>query len=81
MRETDVAVQTANAAWIDRWLDGVVSGASIMSQRSRLSIDGHGGLVAVVSAARRKRVHLVELTDDHGRLLVAASREPFTALC
>ena len=41
----------------------------------------HGGLDAVIKAARAKGVHLVQLTDDKGDVLVAASRDPFETLC
>lgn len=52
-----------------------------MSQRARSAIDAHGGIEAAVAIARANGVHLVELTDDKGKLLVAANREPFRALC
>ncbi len=68
-------------AWIDGWLDDVVSGKSTMSQRVMSSIDAHGGLDRVVTAARARGVHLVQLTDDHGKELVAASLHPFRTLC
>ena len=70
-----------NAEWIGGWIDAVASGKATMSQRKRSSIDAHGGLAAVVNAARARGVHLVQLTDDKGDLLVAASREPFEPLC
>jgi len=68
-------------AWIAHWLDAVRDGGATMSQRSRASIDRHGGLDAVVAAARGRGVHLAELTDDKGRSLVAASRHPIRSLC
>lgn len=71
----------ADASWISKWLDGVAAGSVTMSQRSRPSIDAHGGIGAVLAAARARRVHLVQLTDERGQLLVAASREPFEVLC
>lgn len=67
--------------WIEAWLDGVVGGKSTMSQRVMSSIESHGGLEPVVAAARARGVHLVQLTDDHGRALVAASLHPFHVLC
>jgi hypothetical protein len=70
-----------NKDWIDAWLDSVVSGKSTMSQRVMSSIEIHGGLDRVVSAAQARGVHLVQLTDDHGKELVAASLHPFRTLC
>jgi len=67
--------------WISRWLDAVASGEATMSQRAMTSIEANGGIKAVVKAARSKGVHLVKLTDDKGKILVAASREPFSTLC
>ncbi len=70
-----------DAGWIKSWLDNVASGKSKMSQRKRTAIDAHGGLDVVVAAAREKGVHLVQLTDDTGAVLVAASLKPFETLC
>lgn len=67
--------------WVDRWLDAVRDGTATMSQRSRTSIDAHGGLNVAIAAAKARGVHLVQLTDDKGRLLIAASLEPFETLC
>ena len=69
------------SGWVDSWIGSVASGSAAMSQRAVSSIEAHGGLAAVVKAARAKGVHLVQLTDDKGRILVAASRKPFTTLC
>jgi len=71
----------ADARWMEGWIEAVASGAATMSQRKRASIEAHGGLSAAVAAARAKGVHLVELTDDKGEVLIAASREPFRTLC
>ena len=68
-------------AWIEDWLDGVASGGAKMSQRALTSIEAHGGLEPVIAAARARGVHLVKLTDDHGKTLIAASLEPFETLC
>jgi hypothetical protein len=43
-----------DAGWIKNWLDSVASGKSTMSQRKRTAIDAHGGLDAVVAAARER---------------------------
>ena len=68
-------------AWIEAWLDGVLSERSSMSQRGLSAIETHGGLERLVSDAKARGVHLVQLTDDHGRALVAASLHPFRTLC
>lgn len=73
--------EPAGTAWVDRWLDAVCEGTATMSQRARSSIDAHGGVDAAIAAAKAKGVHLVQLTDDKGRLLIAASLEPFETLC
>ena len=67
--------------WIAKWLDAVEDGSGAMSQRRRSSVDRNGGLDAVITAAKLRDVHLAELTDDKGNLLVAASRHPFRSLC
>ena len=71
----------ANARWMESWIESVASGEATMSQRKRTSIDAHGGIEAAVAAARSEGVHLVQLTDDKGDILVAASREPIETLC
>jgi hypothetical protein len=67
--------------WIETWLESVVSGKATMSQRVMSAIEAHGGLESVIAAAQERGVHLVRLTDDHGKDLVAASLKPFTVLC
>lgn len=67
--------------WISKWLAAVHTGSATMSQRARSTIDRHGGPEAVIAAARERGLHLVELTDDKGTLLVAASVHPFTTFC
>ncbi len=69
-------------AWIAAWLDSVTDGTSTMSQRSlaRIKLRG-GGLNAVKAAARRRGVHLLLITDDTGKQIVAASIEPFRVIC
>jgi len=52
-----------------------------MSQQKLSSIEAHGGLELGVAMARAHSVHLLQLTDDKGNILVAASREPFKTLC
>ena len=68
-------------SWLGDWLDSVASGAAAMSQRAVASVESHGGVDAAVAAARARGVHLLRLTDDKGKALIAASREPFETLC
>lgn len=73
--------ESINDIWLAKWLDGVRDGSATMSQRARSSIEQNGGLRAAIAAATARGVHLVELTDDKGNQLVAASRHQFTTLC
>ena len=66
-------------AWIAKWLDAVSDGSVTMSQRTWASVEAHGA-DAVIAAAMARGVHLVRLTDDTGKLLVAASRHSFELL-
>ena len=66
---------------LDRWLDSVVSGEASMTQRGVRWVEAQGGLDAVTTAARARGVHLVRLTDDQGKVLIAASLHPFEPLC
>ncbi len=70
-----------DATWIETWLDNVASGQATMSQRLASSIEAHGGLDHAIAAAKLRGVHLVQVTDDHGKELVAASLNPFKVLC
>ena len=74
-------MSNADGSWIAKWLDTVSAGFVTMSQRARASIDAHGGIEAAVAAAQARGVHRVQLTDDKGKVLVAANREPFETLC
>ena len=78
---SEMALHSGDVAWIAEWLQPVKLGQSTMSQRALTSIEKHGGLQAVVKAARTNGVHLVKLTHDKGKILVAASLEPFETLC
>ena len=71
----------ADIGWLAKWLDAVQEGSAAMSQRARSAIDEHGGLPAAVAEAEARKVHLVALTDDKGKQIVAASRHPFRPLC
>ncbi len=68
-------------AWIGSWLDAVVDGFQSASRRPMAMIERHGGIEAAIAAAKSRNVHLMEIIDDSGRHLVAASRTPFRALC
>jgi hypothetical protein len=71
----------ATNPWVARWLEMVVAGAA-MTQRSLASIDRFGGgLAAVKKAAKQRGVHLLLVTDDRGRQIVAASRWPLKVIC
>lgn len=75
------APTTIQDGWLAKWLDAVQDGSATMSQRALTAIDKHGGVEAAKDAAKARGVHLVQLTDDKGTLLVAASRHPFISLC
>jgi hypothetical protein len=77
----DPALREIDSDWFAQWLDAVRDGRSAMSQRALAAIDRHGGLNVAIDEARDRALHLVELTDDNGRQLVAASLHPFRTLC
>lgn len=67
--------------WARRWLDPVARGTSTMSRRRLSTVEQQGGGVSnVATVARELGVHLLQLTDDEGNALVAASRHPFKVL-
>lgn len=72
---------TSDADWIEAWIAAVADGRATMSQRSAAAVERHGGVEAVIAAARSRGVHLVRLTDDRGKTLIAASLHPFEPLC
>ena len=64
--------------WTTDWISSVASGSNTMSARKLSSIEKRGGgLKAVVSEAKKQKVHLVLLEDDAGCQVVAASTKPF----
>lgn len=68
--------------WVATWLDAVVDGRLTMSQRRATSIAAHGGGLETVKAmAIARGVHLLQLVDDKGDVLVAASLTPFQVIC
>jgi AraC-like DNA-binding protein len=67
--------------WRTAWIDSVAEGGNAMSAGEIASNESRGGgFKAISSLAKRRKVHLVRLTDDNGVELVAASIHPFTVL-
>lgn len=67
--------------WVNDWLDAVVSGEATMSQRSRKSMAKRGvEPAALAQLAKARGVHLLQLTDDRGEVLFAASKNAFQVL-
>lgn len=68
--------------WAEEWLDSVAQGTNTMSQRKLSSINERGGGIdALRTVAKQKGVHLLQITDDKGNELIAASTNPFTVIC
>lgn len=65
----------------DAWISSVASGTATMSQRNLKWVEANGGMAKLVETAKNRGIHLVQLTDDKGNQLVAASREVFETLC
>lgn len=63
------------------WVESVATGEATMSQRNLKWVEANGGKEKLVEVAKQRGVHLVQLTDDKGNELLAASKEPFTTLC
>lgn len=68
-------------SWMDTWIGSVAEGKATMSQRSMASVERNGGIEKAVEVARARGVHLVRLTDDEGKVLLAASLHHFESLC
>jgi len=67
--------------WTKKWLDSVVDGSSTMSQRKTSSVEKHGGGIKTLKRqAKQRGVHLIQLEDDKGNNLIAASLKPFKVL-
>ena len=64
----------------EEWVNLVATGKATMSQRNARWVEANGGEAKLIEAARRRGVHLVQLTDDKGKKLLAASKEPFRTL-
>ena len=67
--------------WMETWIASVADGRATTSQRSVASVERNGGIGRAVEVARASGVHLVRLTDDERRALIAASLHPFETLC
>lgn len=67
--------------WAIEWLDAVASGANTMSQRKLSVIERRGSLNAVKILAKERGVHLLQIEDDKGNKLIAASLKPFKVIC
>lgn len=70
--------QPRDKPWAERWLDGVTE--SSMTQRKLSTVLANGGIAALKAAAKKRGIHLLQLTDDRGVELVAASKHAFKIL-
>ena len=70
-----------NEQALDDWVASVAAGEAKMSQRNLKWVEANGGSNKLVEVAKRRGVHLVQLTDDKGNELLAASKDPFRTLC
>ena len=70
-----------NEQAFEDWVNSVATGDATMSQRNFKWVEANGGLSKLVQTAKARGVHLVQLTDDQGNELIAASQEPFNTLC
>ena len=67
-------------AWAEAWLDGVAQGRLTMSQRKLSRVEASCGIDVLKRLASDRGVHLLQLTDDQGVALIAASLQPFVVL-
>lgn len=67
----------SDAEWMETWIASVAEGRATMSQRSLATVERNGGVAFAVEAAKARGVHLVRLTDDEGKVVIAASLHPF----
>lgn len=68
-------------AWCAKWMSDVTGRPASMTQRKLSSIESKGGgLRTLKKHARASGVHLLQLTDDRGDTLVAASTKVFRVL-
>lgn len=67
--------------WAIEWLDAVADGSNTMSQRKLSVVEKRGGLEKVMKMAQERGVHLLQIEDDKGDELIAASTKPFKVVC
>ena len=70
----------SQSEWAESWLEDVAQGKLSMSQRKLSRIEERCGIDELKRMATSRGVHLLQLTDDKGVVLVAASMHPFTVL-
>ena len=67
--------------WCAKWMSDVCGRPASMTQRKLSSIESKGGgLRTLKKHAKANGVHLLQLTDDKGDVLVAASTKAFHVL-
>lgn len=62
-------------------LDSVADGTFTMSQRKLSTIEKWGGIKGIKKLAEKRNVHLLQVEDDKGIELIAASVKPFKITC
>ena len=63
------------------WIESVRTRMHSMSQRKLTVVESWpGGVDVLVDEAKAHGVHLLQLTDDRGEVLIAASSAPFKVL-
>jgi len=68
-------------AWCDNWMDTLAANPASMTQRKLDSVRAKGGGLSVLKrSAKAHGVHLLQITDDRGVELIAASTHPFKIL-
>ena len=73
--------EQAEMQWAIDWLDTVADGSNTMSQRKLSVIEKRGSLEKVKQLAEERGVHLLQLEDEKGSELIAASVNPFKVIC
>ncbi len=77
--EQPEAEHASGQDWATRWLSSVTDAS--MTQRRLSSVERYGGLAALERAAKAQGVHLLQLTDDNGNVIIAASKSAFKVIC
>ena len=70
----------SETTWSEAWMLQVANQPTSMTQRKLDVVKARGGIAALKRSAKKHGVHLVQLTDDRGVDLVAASTKPFKVL-